>query len=566
MQAIQIELINVVQVDMIIPAKFHNSIIGARGRQIRQIMDDCGGVQIKFPQEGSGSDKVSIRGPRDCVTKAKQALFELSSEMQVNSFTEEIKARPEHHKFLIGKNGVNIKKLRDSTGAKVFFPSEKDEASDTIVITGKKESVLKAKKELESLIKELERIVEDEVIVDAKHHKHFVARRANLLRQISDEFGGVNISVPRHSDSNRVVLKGAKEFVSRAKQRILEEVERLNSLVTQELVIDQVHHRAIMGAKGNNVKAIQAHYNVQIKFPDRRSNEKTNGGDHITTDGQNGDATAHSDDASSEVSDVSSPRRQRKDVIVITGRPEDCEAAKVALTALIPVEVEVQVPYDYHRFIIGSKGKDVRELMDKFDVNIAVPHSSEHKDTIRLTGTKENTDAAANAITERVKQLDREKEDRELRSFKLEIHVDPALHPKIIGKKGTIINKIRSKHDVQIQFPERNASASSETDHTLITITGYESKAKAARDEILTLVGNIESLVTKPIRIDARVHPRLIGARGKNIRKIMDKFKVEIRFPRSGDADPNIVTIIGQEAEVDAAADHLLNLEEEYVS
>lgn len=564
MQAIQNDLISVVQVDMIIPAKFHNSIIGARGRQVRSIMEECGGVQIKFPQEGSGSDKVSIRGPRDCVNKAKQALFELSREMEVNSFTEEVKARPEHHKFLIGKNGSNIRKLRESTGAKVFFPSEKDEASDTIVITGKKEAVLEAKKELSSLIKELERTVEDEVVVDAKHHKHFVARRANLIRQISDEFGGVQISLPRNTD--KLVLKGAKEFVTRAKQRILDEVERLNSLVTQELVIDQVHHRAIMGAKGNNIKAIQAQHNVQIKFPDRRSNEKTNGGDHITTDGQNGDATAHSDDASSEVSDVSTPRRQRKDVIVITGRPEDCEAAKVALQALIPIEVEVQVPYDYHRFIIGSKGKDVRELMDKFDVNIAVPHSSEHKDTIRLTGTRENTANAAEAITARVKQLDQEKEDRELRSFKLEIHVDPALHPKIIGKKGTIITKIRTKHDVQIQFPERNSTAGAETDPTLITITGYESKALAARDEILALVGNIESLVTRTIRIDARVHPRLIGAKGKNIRKIMDKFKVEVRFPRSVDPDPNVVTIVGQEAEVDAAADHLLNLEEEYVS
>ena len=53
-----------------------------------------------------------------------------------------------------------------------------------------------------------------------------------------------------------------------------------------------------------------------------------------------------------------------------TGRQDKCEAAKAALIALVPVAVEVSVPYDLHRFIIGQKGKDVREMMTTFDVNI----------------------------------------------------------------------------------------------------------------------------------------------------------------------------------------------------
>jgi hypothetical protein len=40
------------------------------------------------------------------------------------------------------------------------------------------------------------------------------------------------------------------------------------------------------------------------------------------------------------------------------------------LTALVPVTAEVAVPYDLHRYIIGQKGKDVREMMTTFDVNI----------------------------------------------------------------------------------------------------------------------------------------------------------------------------------------------------
>jgi len=73
-------------------------------------------------------------------------------------------------------------------------------------------------------------------------------------------------------------------------------------------------------------------------------------------------------------------------------------------------------------------------------------------------------------------------------------------------------------------------------------------------------------MVKEEVRIDARVHSRLIGARGRNIRKIMEQFNVDIKFPRSTDPDPDIVTVIGAEENVLDAKDHLLNLEEEYVS
>lgn len=45
----------------------------------------------------------------------------------------------------------------------------------------------------------------------------------------------------------------------------------------------------------------------------------------------------------------------------------------------------------------------------------------------------------------------------------------------------------------------------------------------------------------------------------------MDDFKVEIKFPRGEDSNPNLVTITGHDEQVFDAKDHLLNLEEEYV-
>lgn len=63
-----------------IPSKLHNSLIGSKGRFVRSIMEECGGVHIHFPTEGSGNDKVTIRGPVEEVAKAKQQLLALAEE------------------------------------------------------------------------------------------------------------------------------------------------------------------------------------------------------------------------------------------------------------------------------------------------------------------------------------------------------------------------------------------------------------------------------------------------------------------------------------------------------
>ena len=94
--------------------------------------------------------------------------------------------------------------------------------------------------------------------------------------------------------------------------------------------------------------------------------------------------------------------------------------------------------------------------MDEFEVNIQVPSPELQCDILSITGLANHLDRAREGLLERVKELQSEQEDRALRSFKLTITVDPKYHPKIIGRKGAVITTIRTEHDVNIQFPEKN--------------------------------------------------------------------------------------------------------------
>nr|XP_009941051.1 PREDICTED: vigilin isoform X2 [Opisthocomus hoazin] len=555
--AIQKELANITEVEVSIPSKLHNSLIGAKGRFIRSIMEECGGVHIHFPTEGSGSDTVTIRGPAQDVEKAKKQLLHLAEEKQTKSYTVDLRAKPEYHKFLIGKGGGNIRKVRDNTGARIIFPTSEDKDQELITIMGTEEAVKEAQKELEALIKNLDNVVEDSMVVDPKHHRHFVIRRGQVLREIADEYGGVMVSFPRSgTQSDKVTLKGAKDCVEAAKKRIQEIIEDLEAQVTIECTIPQKFHRSIMGPKGSRIQQITRDYGVQIKFPDREENPAPVAEPAVQENGEEGGEGKDGKDA-----DPSSPKKC--DIIVISGRREKCEAAKEALQALVPVTIEVEVPFDLHRYIIGQKGSGIRKMMDEFEVNIQVPAPELQSDIITITGLATNLDRAKAGLLGRVKELQAEQEDRALRSFKLTVTVDPKYHPKIIGRKGAVITQIRTEHEVNIQFPDKDDESQAQDQ---ITITGYEKNAEAARDAIMKIVGELEQMVSEDVTLDHRVHARIIGARGKAIRKIMDEFKVDIRFPQSGAPDPNCVTVTGLPENVEEAIDHILNLEEEYLA
>ncbi|KAJ8277086.1 hypothetical protein GJAV_G00071330 [Gymnothorax javanicus] len=550
--AIQKELANITEMEVSIPSKLHNSLIGSKGRFVRSIMEECGGVHIHFPSEGSGIDTVTIRGPAEDVEKARRQLLMLAEEKQTKSHTVELRAKPEYHKFLIGKGGGNIRKVRDSTGARIIFPTSEDKDQELITVVGTEEAVREAQKELEELIKSLDNIVEDFMVVDPKHHRYFVARRGQVLRDIADEYGGVMVSFPRTgSQSDKVTLKGAKDCVEAAKKRMQEIIEDLDAQVTMECVIPQKFHRSIMGPKGSRIQQITRDHNVQIKFPDREDPQAPPAETPVQ---ENGEA-----DEELKESDHAAPKKC--DVIVLSGRKEKCEAAVEALKALVPVTINVEVPFELHRYIIGQKGSGIRKMMDEYEVNIQVPAPELQSDTISITGLANHLDRAKDGLLERVKELQAEQEDRALRSFKLTITVDPKYHPKIIGRKGAIITQIRTEHDVNIQFPEK-----SDENQDQITITGYEQNTVAARDAIQAIVDELEEMISEDITLDSRVHARIIGARGKGIRKIMEEFKVDLRFPQSGAADPNLVTVMGRPELVDEAIDHLLNLEEEYMA
>jgi len=540
--AIQNELASIVTSEVRFPQKLHTSMIGQGGKLIQSIMSECGDVHIRFPAEGENNDVITIRGTKEDVAKAEEQLKKLGEERLENSFTAEVTAKPEHHRFLIGRNGSNIRKVREKIGVRIIFPTRQDENQELITIIGKKESVEEAKAELMEKISQLNNIIESEVNVDPKHHKYFVARRAQVLNDISDEYGGVNISLPKDLTSPRIALKGARECVEGAKKRLLEIVAELEAMTEIQCIIPQKHHRAILGNKGKNVQDLTSRLNVQIKFPERKrtDEEAPPAPEEPPVEGQ----------------------ENKSDIITISGNKDRAEEAKKELLALVPVSEEIEIPFENHRYIIGQKGVGIRKMMDEFDVNIAVPPPENKNSIIVVTGPAAHVANAMKALESRNEDIEKENEDRKLRQFELVMNVNSEYHPKLIGRKGAVIQKLREQHNVNIQVPPSSTAADEERSNQ-IRLIGYEQNCMQAKEAIDTIIRDLEDQVTLEVKLNSQCHSRIIGTRGKNVRKLMEQFHVDIRFPRGEDAD--LVLVSGTEENCEACKEHLLVLEEEYL-
>ncbi|CAL1287284.1 unnamed protein product [Larinioides sclopetarius] len=505
--------------------QYHSKIIGRNGAVISKIRKDHN-VQTKFPERDSANDRViTIIGHEKDAEAAKEAILKLVEEQLLRNFELTVEVDPQYHSKIIGRNGAVISKIRKDHNVQTKFP-ERDSANDRVItIIGHEKDAEAAKEAILKLVEEQEDMHKEELLIYSEVHSHIIGSGGRNLFKIMDMFK-VDICFPRSSDPNPdlVVIQGAEDDVLEAKNHLLQLEEKYllrNFELTVE--VDPQYHSKIIGRNGAVISKIRKDHNVQTKFPERDSaNDR---------------------------------------VITIIGHEKDAEAAKEAILKLVQEQDNVQiieemeVPYNLHRLIIGHKGTEVKNMKELYDVMIFIPPIEEKSDVITIKGPPENVAKVKEALKEKIEEI----QDNLSRSFRVTVEVDPQYHPKIIGYNGTVISKIRNNHNVKIRFPKRDSA-----NDRVITIYGYKNDAEAAKEAILKLIQEREKLYKEHVYIDSRVHSSIIGNGSHNLLKIMNLFKVDIRFPRPSDPDPDLVVIQGSEDDVLAAKDYILNLELKY--
>ena len=64
-----------------VDTKHHKHFVARQGRVLKTIADDYGGVTVSFPRSGVKSDRVVIKGAKDCVEGAKKKILEIVADL-----------------------------------------------------------------------------------------------------------------------------------------------------------------------------------------------------------------------------------------------------------------------------------------------------------------------------------------------------------------------------------------------------------------------------------------------------------------------------------------------------
>ncbi|KAM0426778.1 hypothetical protein ACHAPT_008094 [Fusarium lateritium] len=202
-------------------------------------------------------------------------------------------------------------------------------------------------------------------------------------------------------------------------------------------------------------------------------------------------------------------------------------------------------PQKFANHLIGKGGSNIRELRDRFDVEIQVQDGK-----VELKGPK----AKAETARSHIQSLARTLADETTHTLK----IDPKYHRELIGAQGSQINRLQTRYKVHIFFPrsakpaaddQSNADAASDAGKPRrqqpadeVIIRGPKKGADEARDEIFSLHKYLEEhSATATVAVQQKQVGSLIGQGGAALDDLRQATGAKIDVP--ADRDTPIVEI-----------------------
>lgn len=254
----------------------------------------------------------------------------------------------EHHRFVLGKKGERLKDLEKLTGTKISVPGISDE-SDIITISGTKEGIEKAEHEIRTTSDEQSRKSFERISVPKIYHPFINGPFNETVTKLQDETGA-RINIPPQSVmKDEIIITGEKDGVLVAKSRIemiYKDMEKKCTSVGVE--VPRAQHKYVVGPRGSTIQEILQLTGVSVEMPSSDS---------------------------------------PTDTIILRG-PQDKLGNALSTVYMKANSVQtknVEAPAWLHKYIIGRKGANIKEITAAFP-NVHVEFNDQ---TIKAEGPPE---------------------------------------------------------------------------------------------------------------------------------------------------------------------------------
>ncbi|MED6259937.1 hypothetical protein ATANTOWER_017962, partial [Ataeniobius toweri] len=347
------------------------------------------------------------------------------------------------------------------TGAHIELSLAKDQGL-SIMVTGKLDSVMKARKEI---VARLQTQASATVAIPKEHHRFVIGKNGEKLQELELKTA-TKIAIPRPDDpSANIRITGTKEGIEKARHEILLISAEQDKRAVERLSLEKAFHPFIAGVHNRLVQELSQETGARISIP---------------------------------------PPSLPKDEIVITGEKEAVALAVNRIRAIYEdkkrktTTISVEVKKSQHRYIIGPKGNTLQEILEATGVSVEMPPLDSASETIILRGEPDKLGPALTQVYAKAKSV-----------MVLEVSAPAWLHRFIIGKKGQNIGRITQQLPrVHIEFTDGEER---------ISLEGPTEEVEQAQAQIQEIINDLlVRMDYTEVNIDQRFHRHLIGKNGAN--------------------------------------------------
>ncbi|CEP16639.1 hypothetical protein [Parasitella parasitica] len=352
---------------------------------------------------------------------------------------------------------------------------------------------------------------------------------SNVIQKVIQETGTNIIASTNRSGTTSFVIQGSPADVARAKREL---IAGLVIKITEDITVPANTRRFIIGAKGANLKQIEAKSNTRINFPRKEDEE-----------------FIHNDEDSEEVV-----------IVNIVGDAQGIRIAKEEIQKIVGEKAAKQtikienLDSKYYLFLAGPQNSNIKKLDEEFNVKIHIPAvivdgNTNRVTAISITGDKEKVQLAKQALEKAYANIEKT-------SRTVAISIPKRQHKYLYGKNGETLKEILAESNCTVELPPLDDPSENVTirgpDADLVKgLTVVMEKARAVHVSVLDLTESYKSSGKDALQ-HARAALQYLLVKN-SIKKIESDHNVQVGVPQSDELKKAVNLEFVSKIEKDAA-------------
>ncbi|CAH8872733.1 unnamed protein product [Trichobilharzia szidati] len=495
-----------------VPVEYRGYLIGRKGERLQELESSTMTRIIFPPNNALDPNVVIVSGPRRGIIEAEQLIHEIVNRQSQQGF-ERLSIPKIYHPFICGPNSQFVNDLKSRTDTKINIPPPSVPV-DEITVSGKREGVAQAVKEIKAIYQERLETTKTMVLKVARsQHRIIYGQRGSGVADIMAQTG-VSVELPLDDGNEEIVLRGKPEDLGRAVSMVY---QRAQSSVLEEIEAPHRFHRLLIGKGGASLSELLDGYKrVQVNFKENS--------DKIIVEGP-----------SEEVEVIVERLRSRLEELQST----------VAMST-------IKVNPKYYRHIIGKQGATIGRFRE-YRVRVLLPNSergdSFASDEVVIEGDPAGVEKAKLEIQKLVEKLENEK----CKDVIIDPHIQSLLRSNVNGNPPYIRAIYDAFPQVRIIWPESESTdlmfAENPT-KSIVQLRGDRQQVDGAGEKLQKLIKQvIEENYRQEIHILKGIRASFLGREFPKVRKLLDDTHTRLQFPNPN-SDSDVFTVIGREENV----------------